>query len=72
MVDCDYSEMGCNGGFLTNPFIFYSLVGGNTDDCYGEYTSGKTGKASRFCFLKNWKCKSYRTKLFSLRWLTSP
>lgn len=64
--------MGCGGGFLTNPFIYYSLLGAQTDECYGEYVSGKTGQASKFCFLKNWKCKSYRTKLTSIRWLTSP
>lgn len=64
--------MGCSGGFLTNPMIYYSLIGAQTDSCYGEYVSGRTQKRSKFCFLKNWKCKSYRTKLFSIRWLTSP
>ena len=63
--------MGCQGGFLTNPFVYYSLVGAETDDCYGEYTSGQTGKRSRFCFLKKWGCKTYRTKLWSIRWHTS-
>lgn len=72
LVDCDFSEMGCGGGFLTNPFIYYSLVGAETDDCYGEYSSGKTGKASRFCFLKKWSCQTYRTKLFSIKWLNNP
>lgn len=72
LVDCDFSEMGCNGGFLTNPFIFSSLVGLQTDDCYGKYISGDTGKASKFCFLKNWKCETYKTNLFSIRWLKNP
>ncbi len=27
LVDCDLSELGCMGGFITNPLIFYSLVG---------------------------------------------
>ena len=34
--------MGCSGGFLTNPMIYYSLIGAQTDSCYGEYVSGKT------------------------------
>lgn len=72
LVDCDRMEMGCNGGFLTTPFIFYSLVGGNTEDCYGEYVSGKTGARSKMCFLKKWACKSYRAQLFSIKWLMNP
>ncbi len=72
LVDCDLVEMGCMGGFLTTPFIYYSIIGASEESCYGEYISGKTSKRSRFCFLKKWSCKSYRTKLLSIRWLTSP
>ena len=71
LVDCDYSNMGCQGGFLTNPFIFYSIVGAQTDECYGEYTSGQTGSSSRFCFLYNWSCPARRTKLWSIRIMAS-
>lgn len=72
LVDCDLVEMGCSGGFLTTPFIYYSLVGGNTEDCYGEYVSGKTGARSKTCFLTKWSCKSYRAKLTSIKWLMNP
>jgi cathepsin B len=72
LVDCDYADHGCGGGFLTTPFIYYSLVGANTDECYGEYVSGKTGKSSKFCFLTNWQCESYKADLFSIRWLMNP
>ena len=72
LVDCDYTDMGCNGGFLTTPFIFYSLVGANTDECYGEYVSGETGAPSGFCFLKKWSCQSYKANLFSIKWLMNP
>jgi cathepsin B len=72
LVDCDFSEMACSGGFLTNPFIYYSLLGANTDECYGEYVSGRTGGRSKFCFLTNWSCKAYRTNLFSIKWLKNP
>lgn len=72
LVDCDLIDHGCQGGFLTTPFIYYSLVGANTDDCYGEYVSGKTGSASRICFLTKWSCKAYRAKLTSIRWLMNP
>lgn len=72
LVDCDYLDHGCNGGFLTTPFIYYSLVGANTDDCYGEYVSGKTGQSSAFCFLTKWQCKAYKADLFSIRWLMDP
>lgn len=57
---------------MTTPFLLYSLIGANTDECYGEYTSGKTGKASRFCFLRDWKCPVYKSKLFSIRFLNNP
>lgn len=72
LVDCDYVDHGCMGGFLTTPFIYYSLVGGNTEDCYGEYVSGKTGASSRFCFLTKFACKAYRAQLTSIRWLMNP
>lgn len=72
LVDCDFVDHGCMGGFLTTPFIHYSLVGANTDECYGEYVSGKTGKASKFCFLANWRCQRYKADLFSIRWLMNP
>ena len=72
LVDCDLMDHGCAGGFLTTPFIYYSLVGANTDDCYGEYVSGKTGQASAMCFLTKWSCKAYKSKLFSIKWLMDP
>ena len=72
LVDCDLADHACNGGFLTTPFLFYSLVGANDEGCYGAYTSGKTGKRDHLCFLHKWGCKRYMTDLFSLRWLTNP
>lgn len=72
LVNCDLMEMGCNGGFLTTPFIYYSLVGAQDESCFGEYKSGETGKRTGFCFLKKWSCPVVRAKLFSIRWLTSP
>jgi len=72
LVNCDYLEMGCNGGFLTTPFIYYSLVGAQDESCYGEYESGKTGGRTGFCFLKKWSCPTVHADLFSIRWLTNP
>ena len=72
LVDCDLLDHGCNGGFLTTPFLFYSIVGANDEGCYGAYTSGNTGKRDRACFLHKWGCKRYTTQLTSIRWLTSP
>lgn len=72
LVDCDWVDHGCQGGFLTTPFIHYGLVGANTDECYGDYVSGHTGQASKFCFLANWKCQRYKADLFSIRWLMNP
>ena len=72
LVDCDPVDHGCMGGFLTTPFIYYAAVGATTDECYGDYVSGKTGKASQSCFLTKWACKSYKASLFSIKWLMNP
>ena len=72
LVDCDYFDYGCLGGHLTTPFIHYSLFGANTEDCYGEYTSGTTGMASRFCFLTKWSCKPYYAELRSIKRMSDP
>ena len=72
LVDCDLLEMACYGGFLTTPFLFYSLFGAQTDECYGPYVSGDTHKRSRYCFLKKWNCPVRRANILSLRWLITP
>lgn len=72
LVDCDRLEMGCSGGFLTTPFLYYAVLGATTDECYGEYNSGKTGQRDQSCFLTKWACPAYRTNLFSIRWLMNP
>lgn len=72
LVNCDYLEMGCSGGFLTTPFIYYSLIGAQDESCFGEYKSGETGGRTSFCFLKKWSCPVVRANLMSIKWLTSP
>lgn len=71
LVDCDMIDMGCNGGFLTNPFLYYATVGAQTEECYGPYTSGKTGGRSRSCIIKDWKCPVRKASITTLRWHTS-
>lgn len=71
-MDCDFVDQGCNGGFLTTPLLYYAFVGGNEESCYGPYVSGETGDKSKFCFITNWKCKSYRANLTSITILTNP
>ncbi len=43
LVDCDFVDQGCNGGFLTTPLLYYGTIGGNDEQCYGPYVSGETG-----------------------------
>lgn len=71
-MDCDFVDQGCNGGFLTTPLLYYAFVGGNEESCYGPYVSGETGDKSKFCFITNWSCKSYRASLTSITILTNP
>ena len=71
-MDCDFIDQGCNGGFLTVPFLYYTAFGAVEESCYGPYISGDTGKPSKFCFLTDWSCKAYRADFFSINIMTNP
>lgn len=72
LVNCDYLDHACNGGFLTTPFIYYALVGAQEESCYGEYNSGNTGDRTEVCFIKKWNCPVTKASINTIRWLTTP
>jgi len=49
LVSCDFSDYGCQGGYLTNSWAFLVKTGVPTDSCY-PYTSG--GGARGACLTK--------------------
>jgi len=64
LVSCDFSDYGCQGGYLTNSWAFLQNTGIPTDDCM-PYTSGggDSGQCKTKCSdgssLKLYKASSY-------------
>jgi cathepsin B len=63
LVECDHTDMGCNGGWIGNAWKYMENTGIATDSCM-PYTSGagKSGSCPTKCAdgkaMKMFKCKS--------------
>ena len=65
MVECDFEEYGCNGGYLTSSTHYLIQTGVVTESCLSY--SGTDSNCNYLCDNPNQEWKKYKCKLGSMK-----